>query len=38
MMSLEIGERRRVEAELREAENRYRMLVEDLPAVVYSGR
>ena len=31
MMSLEIGERRRVEAELREAENRYRMLVEDLP-------
>ena len=36
MMSLEIGERRRVEAELREAENRYRMLVEDLPAVVYS--
>src|SRR4029079_16746167 len=36
MMSLEIGERRRVEAELREAENRYRMLVDDLPAVVYS--
>ena len=36
MMSLEIGERRRVEAELREAETRYRMLVEDLPAVVYS--
>jgi PAS domain S-box-containing protein len=36
MMSLEIGERRRVEAELREAENRYRMLVEELPAVVYS--
>ena len=36
MMSLEIGERRRVEAELREAETRYRMLVEDLPAVIYS--
>ena len=35
MMSLEIGERRRVERELREAEERYRHLVEDLPAVVY---
>ena len=36
MMALEIGERRRVEAELREAETRYRLLVEDLPAVVYT--
>jgi PAS domain S-box-containing protein len=35
MMTLEIGERRRVERELREAEERYRHLVEDLPAVVY---
>jgi PAS domain S-box-containing protein len=35
MMSLEIGERRRVEVELREAEERYRLLVEDLPAAVY---
>jgi PAS domain S-box-containing protein len=36
MMALEIGERKRMEAELREAETRYRLLVEDLPAVVYS--
>ena len=36
MMSLEIGERRRIEAELREAQDRYRQLVEDLPGVVYS--
>ena len=35
MMSLEIGERRRIEVELREAEERYRKLVEDLPAAVY---
>jgi adenylate cyclase len=36
MMSLEIGERRRIESELREAQDRYRQLVEDLPGVVYS--
>lgn len=36
MMSLEIGERKRVEAELREAEMRYRLLIEDLPAAVYT--
>ena len=36
MMSLEIGERRRIEQQLREAELRYRLLVEDLPAAVYS--
>lgn len=35
MMTLEIGERRRIEAELREAQDRYRRLVEHLPAVVY---
>jgi PAS domain S-box-containing protein len=35
MMTLEIGERRRVEKEQREAEERFRHLVEDLPAVVY---
>jgi PAS domain S-box-containing protein len=35
LMSLEIGERRRVEDELRAAEERFRHLVEDLPAVVY---
>jgi PAS domain S-box-containing protein len=35
LMSLEIGERRRVEKEHRAAEERYRHLVEDLPAVVY---
>jgi PAS domain S-box-containing protein len=35
MMSLEIGERKRIESELRETEQRYRRLVEDLPAVVY---
>jgi PAS domain S-box-containing protein len=35
MMTLEIGERRRVEKEHREAEERFRHLVEDVPAVVY---
>jgi PAS domain S-box-containing protein len=35
LMSLEIGERRRVEKEHRAAEERFRHLVEDLPAVVY---
>jgi PAS domain S-box-containing protein len=35
LMSLEIGERRRVEQEHRAAEERFRHLVEDLPAVVY---
>jgi PAS domain S-box-containing protein len=36
MMSLEIGERLRIESELRETQERYRQLVEDLPGVVYS--
>ena len=36
MMSLEIEERRRIEGQLREAEIRYRLLLEDLPAAVYS--
>ena len=36
MMSLEVAERRRAEEALREAQRRYRDLVEDLPAVVYS--
>jgi adenylate cyclase len=36
MMSLEIEERRRIEGQLREAETRYRLLLEDLPAAVYS--
>ena len=35
MMALEIGERKRIETELRETRERYRRLVEDLPAVVY---
>jgi PAS domain S-box-containing protein len=35
LMTLEIDERRRVERELRSAEERFRNLVEDLPAVVY---
>jgi PAS domain S-box-containing protein len=35
MMSLEIEERRRIESELREARERYRHLIEGLPAVVY---
>jgi PAS domain S-box-containing protein len=36
LMSLEIGERRRMEKEVRKAEERYRRLVEDLPAVIYT--
>jgi len=35
LMSLEIGERRRAEAELREAEHRYRVLAEQIPAATY---
>jgi PAS domain S-box-containing protein len=35
LMSLEIGERRRIERELRQARQRYQRLVEDLPGVVY---
>ena len=35
LMTLEIAERRRAERELRDAEERYRSLVEELPAVVY---
>ena len=35
LMTLEIGERRRAERELRSAEERYRKLVEELPAVIY---
>jgi PAS domain S-box-containing protein len=34
-MAIEIGERRRVEEELRAAEHRYRTLAEQLPAVTY---
>jgi PAS domain S-box-containing protein len=34
-MAIEIGERRRVEGELRAAEHRYRTLAEQLPAVTY---
>jgi PAS domain S-box-containing protein len=36
LMSLEIGERRRAEAELTEAERRYRLLAEQIPAVTYT--
>ena len=36
LMSLEIGERRRTEAELKEAERRYRLLAEQIPAVTYT--
>ena len=35
MMALEIGERRRAEADLRTAEHRYRALAEQIPAVTY---
>ncbi len=35
MMGLEIGERRRIEGELRIARERFRRLVEDLPAAAY---
>ena len=35
MMALEIGERRRAEADLRTAEHRYRLLAEQIPAVTY---
>ncbi|HYY07183.1 MAG TPA: PAS domain-containing protein, partial [Actinomycetota bacterium] len=36
LMSLEIGERRRIEEELREARGRYRSLIEDVPGIVYT--
>jgi PAS domain S-box-containing protein len=36
LMSLEIGERRRMEKELREAQGRYRSLIEDVPGIVYT--
>jgi PAS domain S-box-containing protein len=35
LMGLEIGERKRVEEDLRAAEHRYRVLVEQIPAVTY---
>ena len=35
LMALEIGERRRAESELRSAEQRYRALAEQIPAVTY---
>lgn len=35
LMALEISERRRAERELRAAEHRYRLLVEQIPAVTY---
>jgi PAS domain S-box-containing protein len=38
MMGLEIGERRRIEQELRDAEQRFRTLVEHVPGVVYTWR
>jgi PAS domain S-box-containing protein len=38
MMTLEIGERLRAEAELRATQDRYRQLVEEIPAVVYLWR
>lgn len=36
LMALEIGERRRAEAELAEAERKYRLLAEQIPAVTYT--
>jgi PAS domain S-box-containing protein len=35
LMALEIGERRRMENELRQVEERYRRLVEDMPGIAY---
>ncbi|MGH2681018.1 MAG: PAS domain-containing protein [Actinomycetota bacterium] len=35
LMSLEIGERRRMEGELRRVEERYRRLVENMPGITY---
>ena len=35
LMSLEIGERRRMERELRDLEGRYRSLVENMPGIAY---
>jgi PAS domain S-box-containing protein len=35
LMALEIGERRRMENELREVEERYRRLVENMPGIAY---
>ena len=35
LMSLEIGERRRMEVEVRQVEERYRRLVEDMPGIAY---
>jgi PAS domain-containing protein len=35
LMSLEIGERRRAEGELRATELRYRVLAEQIPAMTY---
>lgn len=35
LMSLEIGERRRMENELRQVEERYRRLVENMPGIAY---
>ncbi|HEX5950107.1 MAG TPA: PAS domain-containing protein [Actinomycetota bacterium] len=36
LMALEIGERRRAEAELAQTERKYRLLVEQIPAVTYT--
>jgi len=38
MMALEIGERRRIEEELRKTEERFRALVEHMPGVAYTWR
>ncbi|MCD6020407.1 MAG: domain S-box protein [Actinomycetia bacterium] len=35
LMALEIGERRRMESELRDVEERYRRLVENMPGIAY---